>query len=335
MSATVRWNDRVRLIVSDVDETVADLYTKAPEGTVRELAALLEEEKVLFFVSGQRVGSIFERVVSDIEPGLRRRIIVGHCSGAEVYGFDGEGSLLDKPFYSLYEESLSEEQKRAWREAVRQLAAEFGLKVFPPMPVREFERMAGDDPLAVMLEDRGPQITLEFVNGYAMPEERARDLGLDVPETGGSLDLRTPVLAEAGAALKRFGVPVETRPAGVFAVDFVIRSVSKTTAVEYVLSDEALLAHLGLERADVADPDLVEVWGDKFSVRGGTDWYMSVALPKRVRSITFRDEDPAEFPDGHNIVVWNGEKRLHEGLGEFLASRRGDSIKGAGCELLR
>jgi hypothetical protein len=323
------------LIVSDVDETVADLYTKAPEGTVRELETLLKEEKALFFVSGQRVGSIFERVVSGIEPKLRRRIVIGHCSGAEVYGFDEKGSLLDKPFYSLYEESFSDEQKRDWREVVRRLAAEFGLKVFPPMPVREFERVAGDDPLAVMLEDRGPQITLEFVNGHAVPEERVRDLGLDVPATDALLDLRAPVLAAAGAALERFGVPVEARPAGVFAVDFVVRGVSKTTAVERVLADEALLAHVGLERADVADPDRVEVWGDKFSVDGGTDWYMSVALPKRVRSITFREEDPTGFPDGHNIVVWDGEKRLHEGLGEFLASRRGDSAKGASCELSR
>lgn len=62
--------------------------------------------------------------------------------------------------------------------------------------------------------------------------------------------------------------------------------------------------------------------GDKFSVvKGGTDRHISEALPKKVRSISFRQEDPKEFLEGFNIVVWDGQKHLHEGLLEYLKSR--------------
>jgi hypothetical protein len=45
---------------------------------------------------------------------------------------------------------------------------------------------------------------------------------------------------------------------------------------------------------------------------------MLEALPKGVRAITFRKENPSEFPSGCNISVWDGKKHLHEGLLEFL-----------------
>ena len=45
---------------------------------------------------------------------------------------------------------------------------------------------------------------------------------------------------------------------------------------------------------------------------------MCTALDPRVRAISFRDEDPAEFPDGYNIHLWDGAYRLHDGLLEYL-----------------
>ena len=39
------------------------------------------------------------------------------------------------------------------------------------MPVSSFKFQAGNDPLSVMLEDRGPQITFEMVNGYDLTPE--------------------------------------------------------------------------------------------------------------------------------------------------------------------
>jgi hypothetical protein len=84
-----------------------------------------------------------------------------------------------------------------------------------------------------------------------------------------------------------------------------------------------LLAKLGLHDLDLQNhPEFAEVWGDKFSViRGGSDRHISEGLPKAVRSITFREEDPTEFLESYNIVVWDGDKHLHEGLLEFLKTR--------------
>ncbi len=107
-----------------------------------------------------------------------------------------------------------------------------------------------------------------------------------------------------------------------FAVDFIVKGVSKTTAVKRVLRDGSVLASLGLTQDDVSDPNRIEIWGDKFStIRGGTDRYMSEALPSQVRSIDFREEDPKEFMSGYNVVVWSGIKHLHNGLLEYLQSR--------------
>jgi hypothetical protein len=48
---------------------------------------------------------------------------------------------------------------------------------------------------------------------------------------------------------------------------------------------------------------------------------MSEALPPEVRSIDFREEDPSEFLEGYNIVLWDGQHHLHHGLLEYLQSR--------------
>ena len=65
----------------------------------------------------------------------------------------------------------------------------------------------------------------------------------------------------------------------------------------------------------------MEVWGDRFSQSSGTDWLMCKPIDRSIRAISFRDEDPAEFPDGYNIQLWNGQHRLHDGLLEYLKSR--------------
>lgn len=302
----VKWNDRVKLIISDVDETVADLYVPADRKITVELSSLLEEGKILFFVTGQGLKSVQWRIIDQIPKKLRSHILVGHCSGVEVWGYDNEGSLQSKPFYSLYENSLSEDQKNRWREIIKQLVKEFKLQIFPTMPVPKFIAKTKANPLAIMLEDRGPQITFEVVNGYDYQGN----------------DLRIPILERAEKLLEENNLPITPRIAGVFALDFVVKGVNKTTAVKYVLENERVLRLLGITKEGISDPTKLEVWGDKFSaVRGGTDRYISEALPKEVRSISFREEDQKEFLEGYNIVVWDGQKHLQEGLLEYLKSR--------------
>lgn len=318
----VKWNDNVKLIISDVDETVADLYVPAEPAMIHELSALLQEGKSLFFVTGQSAKSIQWRIIDQVPKDLRRKILVGHCSGAEVWGYNGKGDLRDKPFYSVYENSMTHEQKEKWRQVVKQLANEFKLEVYDTMPISDFKKKAGDNPNAVMLEDRGPQITFEVVNGYDLTPEQAESLQTNIPESNGAYDLRIPVLERAQQLLDEEGLPVTPRLGGVFAIDLAIKGINKTSSVRRIIEDEDVLETIDLTKKDMQNPNYIEVWGDKFSIiRGGTDRHISEALPKTVRSIDFRQENPDEFETGYNIVLWPGKKHLHHGLLEYLQTR--------------
>ncbi len=68
-------------------------------------------------------------------------------------------------------------------------------------------------------------------------------------------------------------------------------------------------------------PNEIEIWGDRFSGSAGTDWLMCKPVDGSVRAISFRDEDPKEFPKGYNIQLWDGKHRLQDGLLEFLEGR--------------
>lgn len=318
----IKWNNQVKLIVSDVDETIADLYIKAEPQMIRELSSLLKEGRVIFFVTGQGLKSVLWRIVDIIPKPLRSHILIGHCSGAEVWGFDKNGNLLEEPYYSVYGETVPDAKKEKWRQLVKKVVDEFKLQVFPTMPVSKFVKKTKGNPLAIMLEDRGPQITFEVVNGYDLTTEQIDKLEVSIPETHGAYDLRIPILERADELFEKANLPITSRLGGVFAVDFAVKGVSKTTAIKLILGNEKILLRLGLNKNDIKTPEFIEIWGDKFSpIRGGTDRHMSEALPKKVRSIDFREEDPDEFLKGYNIVIWKGKKHLHHGLLEYLKAR--------------
>lgn len=319
----IKWNQNVKLILSDVDETLADLYVKAKPEMHHELAGLLREGKVLFFITGQGLKSVQWRIIDHIPQSLRKNILVGHCSGAEVWGHDQVGNLNEKPFYSVYEETLSQSQKAIWRELVQQVIKEFELKIFPTMPVKVFLEQSGGDPLAVMYEDRGPQITFEVINGYDLQPEQVSALSVEVPQTHGAYDLRIPITERIDQLFQEHTLPITPRIAGVFAIDLAVKGVSKTTAVKYILENAEILKSVGLTPADLQNPEHIEIWGDKFSkIRGGSDRHMSEAVSPAVRSVDFREEDQAEFEAGYNIVVWDGSEHLHEGTLEYLQNRK-------------
>lgn len=321
MSTSIDWNPQLKLILSDVDETIAEVYTPAEPEMVAELSFILADGYKLFMVTGGSLGRVTSGITDFIEPNLRQNVIVSHCSGAEVWGFTKGGELRDKPFYSLYEDTFNPELKQLWRQKTQQLLAEFGFRTHPVEPKIDF-RKKFSDPLDIMFDDRGPQITLEVVNGVDMSQKQVDELEHDIPETHGSLDLRIPILERAEQIFEQANVPVTPRLGGNFALDLAIKGVSKTTSIERVLADPNILATIGLSAGDLTGIHSLEVWGDKFSVvRGGTDRHMSEAVSPQVRSIDFRPENPAEFEQGYNVVVWNGSKHLHHGLLEYLQSR--------------
>jgi len=320
--SSISWNPNLKLILSDVDETVADLYLPAVPAMILELTKLLEDDISIFFVTGQGLKSVQWRIVEQLPAKLRHKILIGHCSGAEVWGYTQSGQIQDKPYYSLYEDHMTNNQKNKWREIVKQLIKEFTLKIFPTMPVKEFLDKTKNHPLAIMYEDRGPQITFEVINGHDLKPEQINALNFKIPQIHGTYDLRTLILERAHQLFNQANLPIEAKLAGVFAIDFVVKGVSKTTAVKFVLDSNQVLKSIGLTESDLDQPKHLEIWGDKFSpIRGGSDRYMSQAVSKQVRSIDFRKEDPNEFEPGYNIVLWDGQRQLHEGLLEFLQSR--------------
>lgn len=321
-SASIKWNKQVRLVLSDVDETIAEVYTPAEPAMIRELSAFLKDGGKLFMVTGGSMARVERGITSHIEPSLRRDILVSHCSGAEVWGFTDSGKRREKPFYSAYEETFTPELKKRWREVIAQLVQEFSLRPHPARPKVDFWEKVGHDPLDVMLDDRGPQITMEVVNGTDLSDEQRAQLGYDVPLTHGKRDLRTAIQNRATELLAKAAVPITPRFGGNFALDFAVEGVSKTTSIQAVLTMPEVLATIGLKPSDVQNPAELEIWGDKYSVlHGGTDRHMSEAVSPKVRSIDFRQEDPEEFPAGYNIVLWVGQHHLHHGLLEYLQSR--------------
>lgn len=96
--ATVKFNNDVKLIISDVDETIAGVYTDADPDMVHELEKLLEEKRIIFMITGQGLREIQRRITDKIDKHLRKGTLIAHCSGAEVRGFDNKGEIFKKPY---------------------------------------------------------------------------------------------------------------------------------------------------------------------------------------------------------------------------------------------
>jgi hypothetical protein len=315
---TVHWNDQLRLVFSDVDETIADLYRPAERRMVAALSNLLEQNVSLVLITGQSVENVEERVVMALPARLRRQVAIGACSGAELWGYSPAGNRRESPHYTA-ENVLTAENANAWRAIVQQLIEEFRLSAFATMPIADFRRKAGDEPLCVMLDDRGPQITLELPNAYRLSAAARRDIHLPPGLGLEGDDLRAPILRRAQQLLDACPIPVTARMAGMFALDLAITGIDKSRAVTEAISP-GVLGSLGLD-GTVPTFDEIEIWGDRFSQQAGTDWLMCKPIDRRVRAISFRDENSNEFPEGYNIQLWDGAQRLHAGLLEFIEGR--------------
>ena len=318
MPRSIFWNHKLRIALSDVDETVADLYRPAESDMLAALTRLLNQEICLVLITGQSVGNVEQRVIMGLPAQLRHRIAVGACSGAELWGYSPTGDRHTTAFYTA-ESALTIEQKAAWRVVTRQLIAEFRLIPFPPMPISDFKRQHGDEPWNVILDDRGPQITIEFPNAYQLTDTARERIYRRLGASFEGRDLRNPVLQCAQRLLKAHSIPATPSIAGMFALDLAIAGVDKARAVEEAFTP-TVLGSLGLG-PDTPAASEIEVWGDRFSHLSGTDWLMCKPIDSRVRAISFRDEDPGEFPNGYNIQLWDGAYRLHTGLLEYLESR--------------
>jgi hypothetical protein len=315
---SIFWNHELRLALSDVDETVADLYCPAESGMLDALTRLLDEGISLVLITGQSVENVEQRVIRGLPAQLRHRVAVGACSGAELWGYSIAGERNATAFYAA-DSALTADQRGTWRIVTQQLITEFRLIPFPPMPISDFRLQHGEEPWHVLLDDRGPQITIEFPNAYALSDAACEQVHRRLGGSFEGQDLRIPVLQCAQRLLEAHAVPVTPRIAGMFALDLAIAGVDKARAVEEALTPD-VLRRLGLGPNTLRARE-IEVWGDRFSQLSGTDWLMCKPIDRHVRALSFRNENPAEFPTGYNIQLWDGAYRLHAGVLEYLESR--------------
>jgi hypothetical protein len=323
---SVRWNVATRLILSDVDETVADVYTPATPGMLQRLSTVLRAQRALVLISGGGLESIKTRVVDGLDSDVRQNVLIIPCSGAEAWGFNPAGNIRTSPVYSLLNEKLTVEQQAAWRAVMREAIDKFGITTFGTRPKPVFRELTSD-PLHVMYDDRGPQITFEVINGIQMAGRVARTMNqrfvvAGLPEMqrkpDGTYDLRSALARYCADRLHAENVAITPREAGTFALDFALEGVDKAEGVIRVLASDELEAIIA---AASLTANQVEVWGDKFNVhQGGTDSNILRALTGGERIINFRpDEDPSGFPSSHTITFWNGPGNLHVGCENYLA----------------
>ncbi|MFI6480744.1 hypothetical protein ACIBH1_22650 [Nonomuraea sp. NPDC050663] len=211
----MRWDPEVRLVIADVDDTLAEPYLPIEAEMRDELAALLAAGTKLLLASGAGIGAIDARVVSRLPSHLRREVLVAHCNGAEVYGYGPAGGRLPDPLHSV----VTASQRAQLRAALH--VAELAVK---ELELEECERPPAP-PGCVVVDDRGVQLSLD------LGSRRERDALLD----------RIRELLDGG------GLAVEARPGGDLAVDIVLPHVDKGRAVQAVLG-----CHLaGTGRAEV------------------------------------------------------------------------------------
>ncbi|MEV4165071.1 hypothetical protein [Nonomuraea dietziae] len=199
---TLGWNDCVGLVVADVDDTLAPPFHDLGDELADELTALLASGVRMLLASGAGLEGIRERVVSRLPAELRAGVLVAHCNGAEVYGFDERGEQREQVMFSVVDAA----HRATLRGAVRiaeLLMKEFDLAHAEGRPSRG----------AALLDDRGVQVTLDLSG----PAER------------------DPVLARARELLEESGLDVEARPGGASAVDLVLPHVDKGHAVRALI----------------------------------------------------------------------------------------------------
>jgi hypothetical protein len=291
----------VRLVIADVDDTVAPAFGSVHRDVAQQLTELISDGVGLFLISGQSITNISRRVVCHLPPGLRHRTLVAHCNGTEVFGFDDDGGLHQPCLWSAVT-SAQEKDMRVTLEVVKTVLDELGLSPVPDLSSADRQR-----PIATVLDDRGVQISVDLVD----------------PASGATDDaLRNEVAVKVNSFLEQRGIySLGARLAGVSGVDCLAFHVHKGLPVEALMRDAeldsdcvTLGSYVGFTGGEVC-----EVWGDQFSVsQNGADTHLALSVPVGTRVISFRDFPPIDLPAIPGMRVWPGPRYLDAGLADYL-----------------
>lgn len=261
------------LLISDVDDTLAPPFRPIQRPLARAMARMIMDGTLLFLVSGQSIANIERRVVHAFPPALRRQILVGHCHGAEVFGYGPEGRRITSPLFSVRESAAVAGLFRDVPSVVAGVLRDHGIRVCAVMP-GEVPHLAARNGHGAIFDNRGVQVAVDFP-WLGCPRAQAADP-------------RPALVACLNDRLAEAGMPAQARLAGPLGIDVVADGVDKSLALSRLLSTGDSY-HLATPYGDaVGDCGGIEVWGDQFSPPAfAADLRMLSALPPGVRAVNF------------------------------------------------
>lgn len=304
----IRLANEVKVILTDVDDTVAEAFCEVSQEMVAALEQLLERKMIIFFISGQSFDNVYSRVIQKISEKWYEQIAVSPCNGAEIYRFiKGKGWIRE---YSILDEQVKMGELSVVADFIIQ---RFQLCSIPAHTMEVFRANSRGNPCEVMVGNRGVQIAFDFVNGI-----EPKLFGLSFVQEKGQVDDIRPLIArEANQFAKENGYHVVAHVAGPYAIDLVFDGVNKGLPIQKKISFGESLSCKIEQGIVLQNCKEIEVWGDSFENANG-DIQMSLALPPEVRTISFRKLSKENRLATYNIVEWNGQYSCNLGLLEYL-----------------
>lgn len=306
----------IRLIISDVDDTLAPPFKNIAPNMLDLLIKLLNRGVKFFLLTGQSFANVFDRVIRFLPENLMGQIYLGYCNGAEVCKFEG---YKPKVIFSAVKILNSRSDKPYLKECLRVIAETNKLMFVSCTSVDEFIQKAkviNTEKALVMYDDRQLQVSVDLV----CPFESER-FGRCHPMKECEV-VRAGVIADLNIEFNKMKIDYVAIAGGETAIDIVVKGVNKGLAVtKLVLEGTRILSDPN--RLDF-NANAVEIWGDSFKLSPkGNDRHLSEALPN-VKAICFRDLDREDFCGLPNLYQWQGNFRLSNGLQEYLLASDGD-----------
>lgn len=316
----IRMTNEVKVILTDVDDTVAQAFCDISKEMVIALEQLLERGMTLIFISGQSFQNIYSRVIGYLSEQSCGQIMVCPCNGAEIYRYSGnKGWVKD---YSILDENVREEELAAVADFILE---RFNLRGISAGTMEEFLKESSKSPNEVMVGNRKVQIALDFVNGINIKQFHLPfDAYIGISE---ETDIRDIIVQEANQYAEKCGYQIVACIAGKYAIDLVFKGVNKGLPIRKKVRFDRNFSGRTEGEIVLQSSKEIEIWGDSFENESG-DFEMSRALPPDVRTIAFRKISDQVKSTGCNIVEWDGQYSCNLGLLEYLEKSNKQASKG-------
>ncbi len=308
------WNDDIELIISDVDDTICEQFYDCSAAMIAKISELLNSGIYFILVSGQEKNNIFNRLIKYIPKNLRKQILLAHCNGSEMFAFNTYGDMGENPVYTLIKEKNFHIELGSF---VDEIIRKFNLVKIEAKDNVRFNSKVNNDYQSVMYGNRKVQQSIDFLNGtdvntFLLPDDY-------IFKYNGN-DIRLYIKEYADYKSKKSNMNVCTLIGGTTGIDFCQKNVNKGEILKAIVEDSNNTSTFCQIISKQSEKN-IEIWGDSFSkLNNGSDRYMSAAINRNIRSISFSDLD--ELDDEFNIVKWCGINMKAKGLLDYINTRK-------------